>query len=172
MADNTVQWCRSIILTTPARWRTLVDSVPVELLDMRPAPNEWSALECLQHQVEVERDSFPVRLKALLAGQSFAGFDPNDRPVKPPPSIALAATFEQLRAANLRVLDGVTESDLDKRAEHQVYGMVSMREFLHHWAAHDLNHLVQAERALMQPLIRGCGAWNVVYTDHVVKTED
>src|SRR5690606_22802059 len=114
------------------------------------APGEWSALECLQHMVEVEKVSFPVRLKALLAGEPFPGFNPADS-VKAPPSIALAVEFEQLRNQTLNLLDQVTETDLDRQALHAEYGMVSMREFLHHWAGHDLMHLVQAERALKQP---------------------
>ncbi len=63
----------------------------------------------------------------------------------------------------------MTGADLDKRALHAEYGMVSMSEFLHHWAAHDLMHTVQAERALMQPFIKGCGPWLENYGDHIVK---
>jgi hypothetical protein len=29
-----------------------------------------------------------------------------------------------------------------------------------------LMHLVQAEQALMQPFINGCGAWQVYFTRH------
>jgi hypothetical protein len=166
-----LEWTRSIIVTTPERWLNLVDAVPTELLLMRPAPNEWSALDCLQHMVDVERDSFPVRVKALLAGTSFPGFAPGDNGIKAPPTIALAAEFDQLRKKNLILFNQITEGDLDRQALHAEYGRVSMREFLHHWAAHDLNHTVQAERALMQPYIYGCGPWQVVYTDQIAKTE-
>jgi hypothetical protein len=169
MADNIIAWCKSVISITPARWFSLVQSVPMELLTMRPAPNEWSAIECLQHVVDVEQISFPVRIKALLAEQPFPGFNPADQPPKPPPTPALADTFNQLRQQNLLLLDQVTAADLDKQAFHAEYGMVTMRQFLHHWAGHDLNHLVQAERALMQPYIRGCGAWVVNYDDHIIK---
>jgi hypothetical protein len=40
---------------------------------------------------------------------------------------------------------------------------------MHNWAAHDLNHTVQAERAMMQPFIQGCGPWQKFYTDHLRK---
>ena len=159
MADNILKWCKSIVEITPARWFNLVHSVPMELLSMRPAPHEWSAIECLQHLVDVEQVSYPVRIKALLAGQPFPGFNPVDQPPKPLPTIELADTFNQLRQANLALLSQITEDDLDKQALHAEYGMVTMRQFLYHWAGHDLNHLVQAERALMQPFIKGCGAW-------------
>ena len=46
-----------------------------------------------------------------------------------------------------------------------------MGEMVHEWAAHDLNHTVQAERAIMQPFIRGCGPWQKYFSDHLVRTE-
>jgi hypothetical protein len=168
--DNTLTWSKSIITISPARWISLVQSVPMELLSMRPAASEWSAIECLQHVVDVERISFPMRIKALLAEQPFAGFNPADQPPKPAPTAALADEFNQLRQQTLVLFNQITEADLDKQSLHAEYGMVMMRQFVHHMAGHDLNHLVQAERALMQPFIRGCGPWVVNYDDHIVKT--
>ncbi len=168
MENNILEWCKAIVVITPKRWLGLVKSVPIDLLSMRPAPREWSALECLQHTVDVEQVSFPVRLKALLAGQPFPGFNPNDRPPQEATPIALAEDFERLRQQNLILLNQLTEADLDKQALHAEYGVVSMRQFLHHWAGHDLNHLVQAERALLQPFIQGCGPWDINYVDHKI----
>src|ERR1700730_11396592 len=120
--NNILEWSKSIIVTTPVRWLNLVESVPAELLLMRPAPDEWSALDCLQHLVDAERDSFPVRIKALLAGTSFPGFNPSNRGPKAPPTIALAAEFVNLRKANLALLNQGTEADLDRQALHAEYG--------------------------------------------------
>ena len=169
MADNILKWCKSVAEITPARWFSLVQSVPMELLVMRPAPNEWSAIECLQHMVDVEHISFPTRIKALLAGEPFPGFNPADQPPKQAPTIALADEFNHLRQQTLVLINQITEADLDKQALHAEYGTVTMRQLLHHIAGHDLNHLVQAERALMQPFINGCGPWVVNYDDHIVK---
>ncbi len=164
-----LNWCKSIVSITPARWFGIVQSVPEELLTMQPAPNEWSALDCLQHLVDVEQISHPVRIKALLAEQPFPGFNPEDQPLRPPPTTALADEFDRLRQHNLILLSEITEADLDKQALHAEYGMVTMRQFLHHWASHDLNHLIQAERALIQPFVKGSGPWIVNYDDHIVK---
>jgi hypothetical protein len=171
MTENILQWSRSILVISPSRWLSLVQSAPIELLMMRPALNEWSAIECLQHVVEVERDSFPERIKALLAGRPFTAFNPADRPPKPAPTAALADEFKELRQTTLGLFDQITEADLDKQALHAEYGMVTMRQFVNHMAGHDLNHFVQAERALMQPFIRGCGPWVENYTDHIVKVD-
>ena len=172
MVADILGWCKSIVAITPMRWLSLVDSTPLELLLKTPAPGEWSALQCLQHLVEVERSAYPTRIKALLAGDPFPGFNPNANGAGHQPTAALATEFNLLRSENLKLLNQVTEVDLERRALHAEYGMVSMREFLHHWAAHDLMHTVQGERALMQPFIQGCGPWQINYTDHTVKVSD
>lgn len=169
MTNNILSWCKSVASVTPARWFSLVQSVPLELLTARPAPGEWSALECLQHMTEVEAVSFPVRIKAILAGQPFPAFNPADRPPKPAPTVALADEFNGLRSQTLALIDSLTETDLEKQGLHAEYGWVTMSQLLNHIAAHDLNHLVQAERAIMQPFIQGSGRFAVNYTDHAVK---
>jgi uncharacterized damage-inducible protein DinB len=169
MSQTILEWSKSILSITPLRWFNLVQSVPLELLSLRPAPNEWSALEVLQHMVDVETISTPVRLKALMAGQAFPAFNPADQKPKAAPNIALADEFDKLRQESLGLLNEVTEADLERQALHAEYGIVSMSQFLHHIAAHDLMHLVQAEQAMMQPLIQGCGPWVVNYDAHIAK---
>lgn len=170
MPDQILGWSGSILTTTPARWRSLVESAPLDLLLAQPAPGEWCALECLQHLVDTERLSMGVRLRALLDETSFPGFNPGQDGSKQTPTIGLAAEFEELRQKNLALFGQVSEADLAKEALHAEYGMVTMSQFLHHWAAHDLMHTVQAERALMQPFIQGCGPWLENYTDHIART--
>ncbi|MEO0563928.1 MAG: DinB family protein [Chloroflexota bacterium] len=169
MAENVLTWSKSILVSTPIRWQYLVDNYPPELLSLAPAAGEWSALACLQHMVNVERDSTPVRLRAFLAGTSFPGFTPQDDESKETPHLGLGAEFAALRQQNLSLLNQVSTSDLDKEALHGEYGVVSLSHFLHHLAAHDLMHTVQAEQALMQPFIKGSGAWEVNYTAHIAK---
>jgi hypothetical protein len=116
---------------------------------------------------------FPVRVRALLAGQDFAAYNPNLQGTKPadsPAPVDLALEFAQLREAGLRQLAVVTPADLSRTALHQELGRVTLGELVHEWAAHDLMHTVQAERALMQPFIRGCGPWLRYFADHVIPT--
>jgi hypothetical protein len=40
---------------------------------------------------------------------------------------------------------------------HAELGLVTLDELIHEWAAHDLMHIIQRERALMQPYIADCG---------------
>jgi hypothetical protein len=169
--DNILSWCQSVLQTTPARWTNLAQNLPVDLLLQPPATGEWSAVACLLHLIDTERDVFPVRVQALLDGQDFVAFHPGDHTsdLAGRPALAeLVAEFARLRAEGLAVLAKVQPEDLGRRGKHPELGMVTLSELLHEWAAHDLNHTVQAERALMQPFIRGCGPWRVYFTDHIV----
>jgi hypothetical protein len=168
--DNILVSARTVLQTTPLRWVNLTQNLPVELLSRPPAPGEWSALECLQHLVDTERWVFPARVKYLLAGQDFPAFNPDMEGSKPANTPAdLAAEFARLRAEGLIALNQVTPADLTRQARHQELGLVSMSELLHEWAGHDLMHTVQAEQALMQPFIDGCGPWQTYFRVHWVQ---
>ncbi len=80
----------------------------------------------------------------------------------------LAGEFARLRRESLLMLERLAPADLERKAHHAALGMVTLNEMLHNWAAHDLNHTVQAERALMQPFIQGCGPGKIYFTDHFI----
>lgn len=169
MTVDILAWSRSVLSATPARWLSLCEALPPELLTLPPAPGEWSALQCLQHFVDTEQTVFAARVRFLLAGQDFPAFDPDSQGTRPgltQAPLEMARTFNAQRQESLALVAGLTESDLERRARHQELGPVTLRELLHEWAGHDLMHTVQAERALMQPFIRGCGPWMKYFADH------
>ena len=169
--DELMRTVKSVLPTTPARWISLTQNTPASLLTLAPAPGEWSALECLQHILDTE-SVFQFRLKAFLDGVDFPAFNPATQGSKPDPDwspVMYAEEFSRRRAESLAALEKLNQADLARRARHQELGMVTLSEMIHEWVAHDLNHTVQAERALMQPFITGCGPWNVYFTDHMVK---
>jgi hypothetical protein len=144
--------------------------LPDDLLDRAPLPGEWSAMGCLRHLTDAEQFVWPVRVRAFLAGQDFPGFNPNadGQDYSNLTPAQLAAEFARLRATNLPLLDGVTEADFARTARHSELGLVTFGQQLNEWAAHDLMHTVQAERALMQPFIAGTGPWRFYFADHDV----
>ena len=160
----------AILRVDGARWQALAAGLDRHLLLRSPAPGEWSTLQCLGHAVDTEAAVFAARVRAMLAGQpSFPGFDP-DREATPitvdtDPG-ALAARHAVLRAESLALLATVTEGDLERSARHAELGPVTMRELLNEWAAHDLMHVVQAERAVMQAFIPATGPWRRHFADH------
>ena len=167
--DDVIVQVKTVLSTTVVRWRNLTETLSADLLARCPTAGEWSAIECLQHLVDTERLVFPVRLQALLAGRDFDAFDPDTQGTVPVATLTpadLAAEFSRHRAASLAALAQVADTDLSRTARHSELGTVTLAELLHEWAAHDLNHTIQAERAMMQPFIAGCGPWRGYFSDH------
>jgi hypothetical protein len=170
--DDLLPRIHAVLVTTPARWLSLAESLPVDLFTRPPAPEQWPVAECLRHLLDTERFVFPTRVRAFLAGQDFPGFDPGARPPKDLSRPAeMAREFAALRKQSLALMAQLTPADLERTAHHSALGLVTLGELLHEWAAHDLNHTVQAERALMQPFIAGCGPWRTAgyFADHDVE---
>src|ERR1051326_2529948 len=171
--DNLLEYVLAVLSTTPERWQRLVGTLPVDLLSRPPAPGQWSALNCLQHLVDAERLVFPVRFQAFLAGQDFTDFNPN----QPHGSESLTpeeliADFTRHRQESLAQLRQVKDEDLNRTLQHPRFGTVTLGEMLHTWAGHDLMHTVQAERALLQPFMLGCGPWRVFFQDHEISVPE
>ena len=159
----------AILTTTPERWRTLAKTLPADLLFEKPIPGEWSAMECLQHLIDTE-SVFQSRLSAFREGHDFTAFNPDEEGtnIDNPTPGSLAEAFAGCRAESLRRLKGFTLTDLGLRARHAELGAVTLEQMINEWAAHDLNHTVQAERALMQPFLRECGPWQKYFADHLI----
>lgn len=167
--ENIIDITRRVLTTTPARWQSLASALPEELLRRPPKAGEWSALDCLQHLIDTERGVFPVRVAIFLAGKSaFPAFNPDAEgtPSGALTPLEMAAEFSRLRAGGLETLARVTPADLSREARHGELGPVTLGQMIHEWAAHDLMHTVQAERALMQPFILESGPWLKYFLDH------
>jgi uncharacterized damage-inducible protein DinB len=166
--NTLVEHVQAVLSTTPERGQRLVSTLPLDLLTRPPGPGEWSALNCLQHLLDAERILFPVRFRAFLAGQDFNAFDPNQQHadlLSQNPE-QLADAFARYRQESLALLKQVKDEDLERTVKHPQLGRVTLAQMLHTWAAHDLMHTVQAERALMQPFMLGCGPWRTFFRDH------
>jgi len=163
---------KAVLASTATRWLNLTEALPVDLLNRQPAAGEWSATECLIHLLDTEH-IFPARVQALLTGQAIPAFDPDTQGTKNASSSPekLAAEFASLRQTSLAVLARVAPQDFDCTAEYSELGTVTLGQLLHEWAAHDLNHTIQAERAIMQPFIQGSGPWRSYFQDHEVANQ-
>ena len=155
-----------------SRWHALATGLDRELLVRPPAAGEWSALRCLGHATDTEAAVFATRIRALLAGQAvLASYDPaaGSTPIGADTDpAALAERHAALRAESLALLGTVVEADLDRMARHADFGPATLRQLLNQWASHDLMHLVQAERAVMQAFIPDSGPWRHFFADHDV----
>jgi hypothetical protein len=164
-----------ILTSTPARWTTMFQTYPAELVTRKPAPTEWSAVECIVHMLESE-PLFIHRLHAFLAGEpTLSPFNPDPEETKAIAALSpaeLAAMFAAQRTQNLAALRSVVPADLARTSTHTRLGPLTLANHLSEWAAHDLSHTVQAEEAMMQPLIEGAGPFHIFFEAHKVKAAE
>ncbi len=168
--ENILSQVRAVLTGTPDRWLKLAETLPGELLTRQPAVGEWSAMQCLGHLLDIE-PIFVARTQAFLGGYDFPAFNPDTEGTPLDPSQPLsqaAAEFARLRLRSLKLFNQITPDDFQRQVQHEELGPVRLIEMLNEWAAHDLMHTVQAERALMQPFIQESGPWQVYFMDHVV----
>ena len=115
----------------------------------RPAPEEWSANECVGHIIEADRRGFAGRIRRILAEDGIAepGWD----------QVAVAAARrDQARSVSI-VLDefqagrdeaivlvrSLVPADLERHAIHARVGRVTVSNLLQEWVFHDRNHIRQ-----------------------------
>jgi hypothetical protein len=74
---------------------------------------------------------------------------------------SLLDELASLRANNLRDLASLqlTEADLDRRGRHPQLGVVTLRQLLATWVAHDLDHVMQISRVLARQYADEVGPW-------------
>src|ERR671935_1421526 len=125
MPEDVLDAVRRVVSTTAARWQSLVDTLPDELLERPPAPREWSALQCLEHLLTVERLVIPVRVRHILEGRAeLIPYDP-DAPREPLPERTareLVAAFAAERRANEALVAQLTPADLERTSYHPEFG--------------------------------------------------
>jgi hypothetical protein len=162
-----------ILRVNSERWRQIASGLDRDLLDRAPVPREWSALQCLSHAADTEAQVFASRIRAIMDGRpELPSYDPDAQatPVTAESDpVAIAERLVALRRDSLALLTTITEADLDRGSRHMELGPVTLRELLNEWAAHDLMHIVQAERAVMQPFIPASGPWRSYFADHDVE---
>jgi hypothetical protein len=169
---NSLEAIKSMLTPIPVYWNFIAESVPDEIIRRPAAPGEWSALQCLCHLLDSERLIFPFRVRVFLSGgDSFQDFNPDvdstDYSHMSP--IDIAQEFARLRGDTLKLLAQVQPEHLARQANHSELGMVTLEEMLNEWIAHDLNHTIQAEHALMQAFIPYSGPWRPYFKDHDVE---
>jgi hypothetical protein len=162
-----------ILRVNGERWRAIATGLDRELLARAPATGEWSALQCLGHAADTEAQVFASRIRAIKDGRpELPSYDPDVQATPVTPISDPAAIAERLvaqRRDSLALLATIVDEDLDRGSRHLELGPVTLRELLNEWAAHDLMHLVQAERAVMQPFIPASGPWRHYFADHDVE---
>src|SRR5262245_46021107 len=145
----------AILTRTPATLDALLRGLPDGWIAAHEGGDTWSPFDVVGHLIHGERTDWIVRAKIILEHGEARPFDTFDRFAQLTASQGrsldgLLDEFAAARADSLRELAALqlTDRDLDRRGRHPALGVVTLRQLLATWVAHDLDHLVQISRVL------------------------
>jgi hypothetical protein len=146
-----------VLRGTPATARELCRGLDDRAWRTPLAEGEWSPLQVVGHLLDVDIVyGFRWRLILTEDRPSYPGYDEKAWSLlaRPDPERLLAAlerllaALEGLRAANLAMLEGVTDADRDRLGVHGEQGEERFELALNKVAGHDLAHLNQLARTV------------------------
>ena len=155
-----------VLERTPATFRALLGGVSETWTAPNEGPETFSAFDNVGHLIHGERTDWIQRARIILAQGPDRRFEPYDRFAHKRESQGksmadLLNEFAHLRADNLATLRGwaLTDDQLALQGEHPALGVVTLRQLLSTWVAHDLGHLAQTARVMAKQYRDEVGPW-------------
>ena len=156
----------AVLERTPSVLRALLATLGPEWIDATEGPETWSPYVIMGHLVHAERTDWIPRAEIILAQGEHRRFPLFDRFAQFHESQGkslsdLLDEFEWRRAESLSTLTGwrLTEAQLALQGEHPAFGVVTLRQLLATWVAHDLGHLAQTARVMAKQYRDEVGPW-------------
>ena len=156
----------AILTRTPATLDALLRGLPAGWIMAHEGGQTWSPFDVVGHLIHGEHTDWIPRARIILEHGEARPFDTFDRFAQFTASegrtlASLLDEFAMLRNDSLRALAslGLTDADLDRRGRHPELGVVTMRQLLATWVAHDLDHVAQISRVLARQYSDEVGPW-------------
>jgi DinB family protein len=156
----------AILARTPATLDALLRGLPDGWIVAHEGGETWSPFDVVGHLIHGDRTDWVPRARIILEHGEARAFDKFDRfaqfAVSEGRTLAsLLDEFSTLRQEKLRELAmlRLTETDLDRRGRHPELGVVTLRQLLATWVAHDLDHVFQISRVLARQYTDEVGPW-------------
>ena len=156
----------AILERTPRVLRALLSGLPAEWIDGNEGEKTWSPYDNVGHLVHGEKTDWVQRAEIILAQGENRAFAPFDRFAQFRDSAGkslddLLDEFERLRTANVEKLRGwkLTDAKLALEGIHPAFGLVTLRQLLSTWVAHDLGHIAQISRVMAKQYRDAVGPW-------------
>lgn len=156
----------AVLSRTPAMLDALLRGLPEGWLDAHEGEKTWSPFDVIGHLIHGERTDWIPRAKIILHHGDTQPFEKFDRFAQFDASLGrsvadLLDEFATLRRESLRELGALhlTSADLDRRGRHPELGIVTLRQLLATWVAHDLDHVVQISRVIALQYSDEVGPW-------------
>ncbi len=155
----------ALLERTPLTVSTLLSGLPPRWVLANEGQGTWSPLQVVGHLIHGERTDWMPRARHILAGDErpFEPFDVSAHLAvgRDEDLNGLLETFARIRAENLAELRGLQllPSDMDRTGRHPALGIVTLRQLLATWVAHDLDHLGQISRVMAKVYRDEVGPW-------------
>jgi hypothetical protein len=156
----------AVLERTPATIDAMLRGLPAGWIAAHEGGETWSPFDVVGHLIHGERTDWVARAKIILQRGETRPFDKFDRFAQF--AVSRGRTLESLldelaslRRDNLRELAtlALTDADLDRRGMHPELGVVTLRQLLATWVAHDLDHIAQIARAIARQYSDEVGPW-------------
>jgi DinB superfamily len=165
----TVQETAELLRRMPVVLRELILALPNHAVEYHPGDGKWCIKQIVGHLVEEDRRDFVGRIKLMLRQQE-PQLNLNDQ-------VEVAQTrhdcdkdirqlldeFAAVRSASATFVEKLSTADLRRTGVHPKIGVVCVRELLHEWLYHDLNHVKQVEQNTQRLLWNRLGNMKAFY---------
>ncbi len=155
-----------VLERTPATLRAMLTDLPSEWTTATEGPETWSPYDIVGHLIHGERTDWIARARIILDQGPNRRFEPYDRFAQFRESQGkslgqLLDEFQMLRGQNLITLRNfkLTEAQMALEGEHPAFGLVTLRQLLATWVAHDLGHIAQIARVMAKQYRDAVGPW-------------
>jgi hypothetical protein len=166
MTGPFLEECLSVLTRTPATLNSFLRDLPEAWTTATEGPGTWSPYDVIGHLIHGEKVDWMARLQIILVHGESRPFDPFDREAqfresKGKSLAMLLDEFGALRRENilrLRALD-LQPAQLELKGTHPTLGVVTLRQLLATWTAHDLAHILQVSRVMARRYKEETGPW-------------
>lgn len=142
-----------VLSSTPSALAAMIERAPHGVASTPEADGKWSMTEVIQHLADSET-VWAYRLRKVLAEDQpvLSGYDQDlwarrfryaDVPI-----VEALTLFTSCRKSNLRLLNQLTDEDLQRVGVHSERGRETVQHMVALYAGHDLVHLRQIDRIL------------------------
>ena len=156
----------AVLGRTPATFRALLGGLPDDWIHANEGTDTFSPFDNVGHLIHGERTDWIPRARLILAQGHNRRFEAYDRFAQARESHGksldkLLDEFAQLRTENLHTLCNwtLTDRELALEGEHPEFGLVTLRQLLATWVAHDLGHVAQTARVMAKQYRDAVGPW-------------
>jgi hypothetical protein len=170
MPDPFLEECFSVLTRTPGALDALLRGLPEAWTSATEGPGTWSPYDVVGHLIHAEKADWMPRLRIILEHGEARAFDPFDREAmlhngQRKPLGDLLESFARLRRDNLEQVRALNlgPEQLELKGTHPGLGVVTLRQLLATWTAHDLAHILQISRTMAKRFKTEVGPW----TEHL-----